>query len=328
MEQRPLGRQGLTASAQGLGCMGMSQVYGEPDEAESIATIHRALELGVTLLDTAEVYSPPSNEELVGKAIADRREQAVVATKFGIYGVDPDTAELTLDGSPERARSACEGSLERLGIETIDLYYLHRVDPKVPVEETIGAMGELVSEGKVRAIGISEAAADTVRRAHATHPLSAVQTEFSLWSRDPERKGVIDTCRELGIAFVAYSPLGRGFLTGRVRSLEGLAEDDFRRAVPRFQGENLEANMAIVERLDELAEEKRIPPAQLALAWVHSKGNDVFPIPGTKRRKYLEQNVAAFDVELTDDDVAQLERVAEDVVGGRYQEPALASTDR
>jgi aryl-alcohol dehydrogenase-like predicted oxidoreductase len=328
MEQRPLGGQGLTASAQGLGCMGMSQVYGEPNEAESIATIHRALELGVTLLDTAEVYGPPNNEELVGRAVADRRDNAVIATKFGIYGVDPDTAELDLDGSPERARSACDGSLERLGVDQIDLYYLHRVDPKVPIEETIGAMGELVDEGKVRAIGISEAAPESIRRAHATHPLSAVQTEYSLWSRDPERNGVIDTCRELGIAFVAYSPLGRGFLTGQVRSLDQLADDDFRRVVPRFQGDNLEANIAIVERLDKMAERKGIPAAQLALAWVHSKGDDVFPIPGTKRRTYLEQNAAAFDVKLTEEEIAELERAAEDVAGTRYQEAALASVDR
>jgi aryl-alcohol dehydrogenase-like predicted oxidoreductase len=327
MEQRPLGGQGLVASAQGLGCMGMSQVYGEPNEEESIATIHRALELGVTLLDTAEVYGPPNNEELVGRAIADRRDQAVVATKFGIYGVDPDTAELDLDGSPERARQACEGSLERLGVDHIDLYYLHRVDPKVPIEETIGAMGELVSDGKVRAIGISEAAPETIRRAHATHPLSAVQTEYSLWSREPERNGVIDTCRELGIAFIAYSPLGRGFLTGQVRSLDELADDDFRRVVPRFQGDNLAANIAIVERLDKTAEAKGVTAAQLALAWVHARGDDVFPIPGTKRRNYLEENAAAFDVELSAEEVSQLERAAQEVAGTRYQEPALASVD-
>jgi aryl-alcohol dehydrogenase-like predicted oxidoreductase len=327
MEQRALGSQGLIASAQGLGCMGMSQVYGEPDDAESIATIHRALELGVTLLDTAEVYGPYENEMLVGRAIADRRDQAVIATKFGISGVDPDTAELELDGRPETARRSCEGSIERLGLDQIDLYYLHRVDPKVPIEETIGAMGELVDEGKVRALGISEAAPETIRRAHATRPISAVQTEYSLWSRDPERNGVIETCRELGIAFVAYSPLGRGFLTGQVRSLDQLAEDDFRRVVPRFQGDNLEANIAIVERLDRMAEQKGVSAAQLALAWLHARGEDVFPIPGTKRRRYLEENAAAFDVELGRDDIDELERAAGEVAGDRYQEPALASVD-
>ncbi|HEY3191589.1 MAG TPA: aldo/keto reductase [Solirubrobacterales bacterium] len=326
MEQRALGSQGLIASAQGLGCMGMSQVYGEPDDAESIATIHRALELGVTLLDTAEVYGPYENEMLVGRAIADRRDQAVIATKFGISGVDPDTAELELDGRPETARRSCEGSIERLGLDHIDLYYLHRVDPKVPIEETIGAMGELVDEGKVRALGISEAAPETIRRAHATRPISAVQTEYSLWSRDPERNGVIETCRELGIAFVAYSPLGRGFLTGQVRSLDQLAEDDFRRVVPRFQGDNLEANIAIVERLDRMAEQKGVSAAQLALAWVHARGEDVFPIPGTKRRRCLEENAAAFDVELGRD-IDELERAAGEVAGDRYQEPALASVD-
>jgi aryl-alcohol dehydrogenase-like predicted oxidoreductase len=328
MEQRPLGTLGLTASAQGLGCMGMSQVYGKPNDEESIATIHRALELGVSLLDTAEVYGPYENEKLVGRAIADRRDQAVVATKFGITGVDPETAELQLDGRPETARRSCEGSLERLGVEQIDLYYLHRVDPKVPIEETIGAMGELVDEGKVRAIGISEAAPETIRRAHATRPLSAVQTEYSLWSRDPERNGVLDTCRELRIAFVAYSPLGRGFLAGEIRSLDQLAEDDFRRVVPRFQGDNLEANIAIVERVDKMAKEKGVTPAQLALAWVHAQGEDVFPIPGTKRRKYLEENVAAINVELSEDEIAELERAAADVAGTRYQEAALASVDR
>src|SRR5918996_982825 len=296
MQQRPLGNQGLSTSAQGLGCMGMSQVYGEPDDDESIATIHRALDLGVSLLDTAEVYGPFENEKL--------------------------------DGRPDTVRRSCEGSLERLGVERIDLYYLHRVDPKVPIEETIGAMGELMEEGKVRAIGISEAAPETIRRAHATHPLSAVQTEYSLWSRDPERTGAIDTCRELGIAFVAYSPLGRGFLTGQIRSLDQLADDDFRRGVPRFQGDNLEANIAIVERLDRMADEKGVTAAQLAPAWVHAQGDDVFPIPGTKRRRYLEQNAAAFDLRLSDSEIAELERAAEDVVGGRYQDAALASVDR
>ena len=328
MQQRPLGNQGLSTSAQGLGCMGMSQVYGEPDDDQSIATIHRALDLGVSLLDTAEVYGPYENEKLVGRAIADRRDEAVIATKFGITGVDPETAELELDGRPDTVRRSCEGSLERLGVERIDLYYLHRVDPKVPIEETIGAMGELMEEGKVRAIGISEAAPETIRRAAATHPLSAVQTEYSLWSRDPERTGAIDTCRELGIAFVAYSPLGRGFLTGQIRSLDQLADDDFRRVVPRFQGDNLEANIAIVERLDRMADEKGVTAAQLALAWVHAQGDDVFPIPGTKRRRYLEQNAAAFDLRLSDSEIAELERAAEDVVGGRYQDAALASVDR
>jgi aryl-alcohol dehydrogenase-like predicted oxidoreductase len=328
MRQRTLGNQGLTASAQGLGCMGMSQVYGKPDDDESIATIHRALELGVTLLDTAEFYGPLENEKLLARALSGRREDVVIATKFGITGIDPQTSELTLDARPATVRSSCDGSLERLGTDHIDLYYLHRVDPNVPIEETIGAMGELVDQGKVRGIGISEAAADTIRRAHSTRPLSAVQTEYSLWSREPEHNGVLDACRELGIAFVAYSPLGRGFLTGQVRSLDQLADDDFRRLVPRFHGENLEANIAIVESLDRMAERKGVTAAQLALAWVHSQGEDVFPIPGTKRRRYLEENVAAFDLDLSEDDLAQLASAASQVAGGRYTDAAMTSVDR
>jgi aryl-alcohol dehydrogenase-like predicted oxidoreductase len=325
MDQRPLGSQGLTASAQGLGCMGMSIAYGETDDAESIATIHRALDLGLNLLDTAEVYGPYENERLIGKALADRRDSAVIATKFGI-GLKEGTTELDVDGRPETVRSSCEGSLERLGMDRIDLYYLHRVDPDVPIEETVGAMGELVESGKVRAIGLSEASADTARRAHETHPLSAVQTEYSLWSRDPERE-LIDTCRELGIAFVAYSPLGRGFLTGQVRSLDQLADDDFRRTVPRFQGGNLERNIGIVERLDQLAADRGVPAGQLALAWVHSRGEDVFPIPGTKRRKYLEENAAAFDIELTDAELDALEEATAQVAGDRYEPAGMKSVE-
>jgi aryl-alcohol dehydrogenase-like predicted oxidoreductase len=325
MEQRKLGNQGLTASAQGLGCMGMSIAYGPGDDDESIATIQRALELGVNFLDTAEIYGPYKNEELIGTALAGRREDYFVATKFG-WVMDPDNQErIGFDGSPENARRAIEGSLQRLGTDHVDLYYAHRVDPEVPVEETVGAMGEFVEQGKARGIGLSEAAPESIRKAHETFPLSAVQTEYSLWTRDPESNGVLDACRELGIAFVAYSPLGRGFLTGEIRSLDQLADDDFRRTVPRFQGENLERNVAIVEILDEMAEEKGVTAAQMALAWVHSRGEDVFPIPGTKRRKYLEENVAAFEIELSDDELGKLEAATEEVTGDRYDAAGMAT---
>lgn len=326
IEIHKLGEQGLEASAQGLGCMGMSFAYGHGDDDESTATIHRALELGVTMLDTAEMYGPYTNEKLVGKAIAGRRDEVTLATKFGMLR-DLETMKIDLDGRPETVRSACAGSLERLGTDHIDLYYLHRVDPETPIEETVGAMGELVAEGKVRGIGLSEASAETIRAAHAVHPLSAVQSEYSLWSRDPESNGVLDACRELGIAFVAYSPLGRGFLTGQIRDLGTLVEGDYRRSHPRFAGGNLEANTGIVERIEAIAAARDLTPAQLALAWVHSRGEDVFPIPGTKRRSYLEQNVSAFEVDLSADDLRDLEAAAGRVAGDRYDATGMASID-
>jgi aryl-alcohol dehydrogenase-like predicted oxidoreductase len=306
MQKVALGSQGLTVSRQGLGCMGMSEFYGERNDAESIATIHRALELGVTLLDTADVYGPHTNERLVGKAIADRRDQAVLATKFGIVR-DPDNpAARGVDGRPEYVKARCDDSLGRLGIDHIDLYYQHRVDPNVPIEETVGAMAELVAAGKVRYLGLSEAAPDTIRRAHAVHPMSALQTEYSLFERHPEQE-ILPTVRELGIGFVPYSPLGRGFLTGAFTSLDDLDPDDFRKGQPRFQGANLDRNLAIVERVRAVAEAHGATPAQAALAWVHAQGEDVVPIPGTKRRRYLEDNVAALDIALTADELGALE---------------------
>jgi len=298
MQTVALGSQGLTVSRQGLGCMGMSEFYGESDDAESIATIHRALELGLTLLDTADMYGPHTNEELVGRAIADRREQVVLASKFGIMRDPDDPTRRGISGRPDYVREACEASLARLNVEYIDLYYQHRVDPATPIEETVGAMAELVTAGKVRYLGLSEAAPETIRRAHATHPISALQTEYSLFAREPELE-ILATVRELGIGFVPYSPLGRGFLTGALRSLDQLGANDFRRAQPRFQGENLDANLAIVERLEALAAERGATPAQLALAWVQAQGDDVVPIPGTKRRSYLEQNLGALQIELS-----------------------------
>ena len=316
MESIQLGTQGLVVSRQGLGCMGMSEFYGEGDDAESVATIHRALELGVTFFDTSDMYGPHTNEVLVGKALAGRRDEAVIATKFGIVR-DPDThARRGVSGRPEYVRQACEGSLSRLGVDHIDLYYQHRVDPETPIEETVGAMGELVAEGKVRFLGLSEASPATIRRAHAVHPISALQTEYSVWSRDPEQE-ILPTLRELGIGFVPYSPLGRGFLTGTLRSLDDLDEADFRRYQPRFQGDNLAANIAIVEVVDQLAQAKGCTPGQIALAFVHAAGRDVSPIPGTKRRTFLEENVAALDVELTEEDLAVLDRVAP-ARGDRY----------
>jgi aryl-alcohol dehydrogenase-like predicted oxidoreductase len=308
VQKRELGGQGLRVSAQGLGCMGMSEFYGSGDEAEAIATIERALELGVDFLDTSDMYGPYTNERLVGKAIGSRRDQVVLATKFGIVrGEDP--SERSLNGSPEYAHEACEGSLQRLGVEHIDLYYLHRVDPSVPIEETVGAMGELVAAGKVRYLGLSEAAPQTIRRAHATHPISALQTEYSLWSRDPEEE-VLPTVRELGIGFVAYSPLGRGFLTGRIRSPDDLEAGDYRRESPRFQGENLERNLALVERVSEIGKEKGVTPGQLALAWVMGQGQDIVPIPGTKRRRYVEENVAATGIDLSEEELARIDEAA------------------
>jgi aryl-alcohol dehydrogenase-like predicted oxidoreductase len=316
METIALGTQGLTVSRQGLGCMGMSDFYGPGDDSESIATIHRALELGVTFFDTSDMYGPHTNELLVGKALAGQRDEAVIATKFGIVRDTADPARRGINGRPEYVRQACEGSLSRLGVDHIDLYYQHRVDPDTPIEETVGAMAELVTQGKVRYLGLSEAAPTTIRRAHAVHPISALQTEYSVWSRDPEQE-ILPTLRELGIGFVPYSPLGRGFLTGALRSLDDLDESDFRRYQPRFQGDNLADNVAIVEVLDQLASAKGCTPGQVALAFVHAAGRDVAPIPGTKHRAYLEENVAALDVELTEEDLAVLDTAAP-AKGDRY----------
>ncbi len=307
MKTRALGTQGLTVSEVGLGCMGMSEFYGPSDDAESIATIHRALELGVTLLDTADQYGQGANEQLVGKAIAGRRDKVVLATKFGI--VRHDDGSHAINGRPEYVRSACDASLRRLGVDHIDLYYQHRVDPNVPIEETVGAMAALVAAGKVRYLGLSEAAPATIRRAHAVHPISALETEYSLWSRDPE-DDILPTCRALGVGFVAYSPLGRGFLSGQIKSPDDFASDDARRDNPRFQGENFRRNLALVDRVRALAEAKGATPGQLALAWLLARGEDIVPIPGTKRRAYLEENVAATDVTLNRDELARLDELA------------------
>jgi aryl-alcohol dehydrogenase-like predicted oxidoreductase len=327
MKTRTLGGK-LEVSAQGLGCMGMSEFYGVADERESIAVIHRALELGVDFLDTADMYGPFTNEVLVGRAIRDRRDRVVLATKFGNER-RPDGSWIGINGRPEYVRSCCDASLRRLGVDHIDLYYQHRVDPEVPIEDTVGAMSELVEAGKVRALGLSEAAPDTIRRAHEVHPITALQTEYSLWTRDVEA-GILATVRELGIGFVAYSPLGRGFLTGAFRTPDDLADDDFRRVSPRFQGENLEANLAIVDRVNEIAREKGATPAQLALAWVMAQADDIVPIPGTKRLRYLEQNVAAADIELTPDELARLDEAAPPGVaaGTRYPEWAMQALNR
>ena len=306
MKTRTLGHE-LEVSEQGLGCMGMSAWYGETDEAESIATIHRALELSIFLLDTADIYGarPGENETLVGKAIAGHRDDFVLATKFGNVFAEDGTR--TVNGRPDYVHAAIEKSLARLNVDYVDLYYQHRVDKTAPIEETVGAMAELVAAGKVRHIGLSEASPETIRRAHATHPITALQTEYSLWSRDPEDNEVLDTVRELGIGFVAYSPLGRGFLTGAFSSPDDFADDDFRKYHPRFQGANFQRNLDLVERVRELAREKGVTPAQLALAWVLSRGDEVVPIPGTKRRSYLEENAGAGEVELTGDDLAKIE---------------------
>jgi aryl-alcohol dehydrogenase-like predicted oxidoreductase len=328
MQQRKLGRLGPTVSALGLGCMGMSDFYGPRDETEAIATIHRALDLGIDFLDTADVYGPHTNEELVGRALRGRRSGVVLATKFGIVR-EPGKMPRAINGRPEYVRQACEGSLRRLGIETIDLYYQHRVDPATPIEDTVGAMSELVREGKVRFLGLSEAGADTIRRAHAVHPIAALQSEYSLWTRDPE-DGVLATCRALGIAFVAYSPLGRGFLTGQIKRFEDLAEDDYRRFSPRFMGENFQRNLDLVRRVEEIAAEKKVKPSQLALAWVLAQGEDIVPIPGTKRRKYLEENLGALDVRLTPADLARIDAVMPRgaASGMRYPEAMMAVVNR
>jgi aryl-alcohol dehydrogenase-like predicted oxidoreductase len=326
MEQRELGSTGLSVSALGLGCMGMSAFYGNADDDEAIATIHRAAELGVTFLDTAELYGPHTNEELIGKAIAGRRDDYVIATKFGVVP-DPtpeNPRRRRRDGSPENVRRSVEGSLKRLGTDHIDLYYQHRMDPDTPIEETVGALGELVAEGKLRYLGLSEAAPATIRRAHATHPITAVQTEYSLWTRELEAE-VLPTLRELGIGLVPYAPLGRGFLSGRFKSPDELDPDDFRRRGPRFTGENLEANLKLASKVAELASEKGVTPAQLALAWVLAQGDDVVPIPGTKRRKYLEENVGALDVELSADDLARIDAELPEVAGDRYDEQGMAT---
>jgi aryl-alcohol dehydrogenase-like predicted oxidoreductase len=307
MEMRRLGKQGLTVSAQGLGCMSMGDVYGPADEGESIATIHRALELGVNFFDTADVYGPLKSEEILGRAIAGRRNEVVIGTKFGLNF--HDRIHGPVRGDPEYVRESCEGSLRRLGTDYIDLYYLHRADQKTPIEDTVGAMAELVAAGKVRYIGLSEVASETLRRAQATAPISAIQNEWSLWSRDIEDEA-LSTARELGIGIVAYSPLGRGFLTGQIKRQEDLAQNDWRNSVPRFQGENLQRNLAIVERVRELAVERGVTPGQLALAWVQSRDGDVVPIPGCKTRGHLEENVAALDIKLSEEDLRRIEEVA------------------
>ena len=323
MQTRTLGTQGLTVSALGLGCMGMSEFYGSSEErgaqeAQSVATIHRALDLGLTLLDTADMYGPFTNEKLIGEAIRDRRHQVVLATKFGNER-NPDGSWVGINGRPEYVRAACDASLERLGVETIDLYYQHRVDKNVPIEETVGALSELVQAGKVRYLGLSEAGVHTIRRAHAVHPISALQTEYSLWSRDPETD-ILPTVRELGIGFVAYSPLGRGFLTGQIKSVDDLAPNDWRRNMPRFQKENFQQNLDLVERVQAMAQKCRVTPGQLALAWVLAQGEDIVPVPGTRRTTHLEENLAALEIQLSSDELQELnEAVTQGAAAGdRY----------
>jgi aryl-alcohol dehydrogenase-like predicted oxidoreductase len=326
MEHRTL--RDLEVSALGLGCMGMSEFYAGRDDTESLATIHRALELGITLLDTADMYGPFTNERLVGRAIKGKRDQVVLATKFGIMR-NEEGARLGIQGSPDYVRKACDASLQRLGVDHIDLYYQHRVDPSVPIEETIGAMAGLVTAGKVRHLGMSEAAPATIRRANTVHPITALQSEYSLWSRDVEAE-ILPTCRELGIGFVPYSPLGRGFLTGRFRSFEDLPADDFRRSQPRFQGANFQKNLDLVSHIERAAKQKQCTPSQLALAWLLAQGDDLVPIPGTKRVKYLEENVGALDVKLTKEDLRRIDEIAPQGVaaGNRYPDAGMATVNR
>ncbi|MGY2132574.1 aldo/keto reductase [Hymenobacter sp. HD11105] len=328
MQTRTLGRSGLQVSALGLGCMGMSDFYGQRDDEQSVRTIHRALDLGINFFDTADMYGPYLNEELVGRALHERRHEAVIATKFGIMRDPNDPSKRGINGRPEYVRQACEGSLRRLSTDHIDLYYQHRVDPNTPIEETVGAMAELVQEGKVRFLGLSEASADTLRRASAVHPIAALQSEYSLWSRDPE-DGILAACRELGISLVAYSPLGRGFLTGQIQRFEDLDEDDYRRNTPRFQGENFQRNLDVVARIKELATHKNCTPGQLALAWVLAQGEDIVPIPGTKRIEYLEENVGALNIQLSSEELAHIDEIAprSAVAGMRYPEAMMGSVN-
>jgi aryl-alcohol dehydrogenase-like predicted oxidoreductase len=329
MKSKSLGSQGLVASELGLGCMGMSDFYGGRNDEESINTIHRAIDSGITFFDTADMYGPYTNEELVGKAIKGKRNQLTIATKFGILRDPNDPTKRGVSGKPDYVRSSVEGSLKRLGIDTIDLYYQHRVDPNTPIEDTVGAMADLVKQGKIRGIGLSEASAGTLRKAHAVHPITALQTEYSIWTRDPE-DGILQTCKELGVAFVAYSPLGRGFLTGQIKRFEDFEQTDYRRHSPRFQGENFNKNLSLVEKIEKLAAKKNCTASQLALAWVMAQGDYIFPIPGTKRIKYLEENIGAVNVKLTIAELEEIENIApKDVAAGmRYPENFMGSVNR
>jgi aryl-alcohol dehydrogenase-like predicted oxidoreductase len=329
MKLKPLGKQGLKASAIGLGCMGMSEFYGETNDAESVKTIHRAFELGITFFDTADIYGPFKNEILVGNAIASFRNEITLATKFGIVRNANDPNVRGLNGKPEYIKSACEASLKRLNVEVIDLYYLHRKDPDTPIEETVGAMSQLIKEGKIKGIGLSEVSADTLRKAHAVHPITALQSEYSLWSREPEEE-MLPLCKELGIAFVPYSPLGRGFLTGQIKKIEDFKEGDYRRMSPRFQGENFNKNLELVKKIEEIAKEKNCAPSQLALAWVLAQGDFLFPIPGTKKVKYIEENAASTDITLSEKELKQIEEIfPQNAASGlRYPEAMMKSVNQ